>query len=92
MVVIVSYARNITDFAMSNFPDSTLISKALMMVYKTRTKPSDVLFYSNQGIHYMSKRFIEPVACCHEMRHSTSRKGLYVSITLVLRPKKTVLC
>lgn len=66
-VVLDLYARRVVGFAVSDSPDSVLTAKALQMAYQTRLKPSGVLFHSDQGMHYTSKKFAEAVASCHGM-------------------------
>lgn len=74
-VVLDLYARRVVGFAVSDSPDSKLTTKALQMAYHTRLKPSSVLFHSDQGTHYTSKKFAESVADCDGMTQSMSRKG-----------------
>ncbi|WP_413521027.1 IS3 family transposase [Psychrobacter glacincola] len=74
-VVLDLYARRIVGFAVSDSPDSVLTAKALQMAYQTRLKPSGVLFHSDQGTHYTSKKFAESVASCDGMTQSMSRRG-----------------
>ena len=45
------------------------------MAYQTRLKPSGVLFHSDQGMHYTSKKLSEAVASCHGMTQSMSCRG-----------------
>jgi putative transposase len=74
-VVLDLYARRVVGFAVSESPDSVLTAKALQMAYHTRLKPSGVLFHSDQGTHYTSKKFAESVASCEGMTQSMSRRG-----------------
>jgi len=74
-VVLDLFARRVVGFAVSDSPDSVLTAKALQMAYQTRLKPSGVLFHSDQGSHYTSKKFTESVAKCNGMKQSMSRKG-----------------
>ena len=74
-VVLDLFARRIVGFSVSDSPDSILTSSALQMAYQTRLKPSDVLFHSDQGTHYTSKKFAESVADCNGMIQSMSRRG-----------------
>ena len=74
-VVLDLYARCVVGFAVSDSPDSVLTSKALQMAYHTRLRPSGVLFHSDQGTHYTSKKFAQSVASCEGMTQSMSRKG-----------------
>ncbi|SLJ83435.1 transposase OrfAB subunit B [Psychrobacter sp. DAB_AL43B] len=74
-VVLDLYARRIVGFAVSDSPDSMLTTKALQMAYQTRLQPIGVLFHSDQGTHYTSKKFAESVASCEGMTQSMSRRG-----------------
>ena len=74
-VVLDLYARRVVGFAVSDSPDSMLTTKALQMAYQTRLKPNGVLFHSDQGTHYTSKKFAESVASCDGMMQSMSRRG-----------------
>ncbi|WP_201597845.1 DDE-type integrase/transposase/recombinase [Psychrobacter vallis] len=69
------YTRRVVGFAVSDSPDSVLTAKALQMAYQTRLKPSEVLFHSDQGMHYTSKTFAESVANRDGMTQSMSRKA-----------------
>lgn len=74
-VVLDLYARRVVGFSVSDSPDSVLTSKALQMAYHMRLRPSGVLFHSDQGTHYTSKKFAESVASCEDMTQSMSRRG-----------------
>lgn len=74
-VVIDIFPCNIVGFAMSDSPNSKLTVKALKMVYNVRLRPQNVLFHSNQGMHYTSRAYAEAVEKCKGMKHSMSRRG-----------------
>ena len=74
-VVLDLFARHVVGFSVSDSPNSTLTAKALQMAYQTRLKPSGVLFHSDQGTHYTSKKFADALASCKDMKQSMSRKG-----------------
>ena len=74
-IVLDLFARRIVGFSVSDSPDSIMTGKALKMAYQTRLKPSGVLFHSDQGTHYTSKKFAESVASCDGMTQSMSRRG-----------------
>ena len=74
-VVLDLYARRVVGFAVSDSPDSMLTTKALQMAYEMRLKPSNVLFHSDQGTHYTSKKFAESLASYNGMTQSMSRRG-----------------
>ena len=73
-VVLDLYARRIVGFAVSDSPDSMLTAKALQMAYHSRLKPTGMLFHSDQGTHYTSKKFAESVMNCEGMIQSMSRR------------------
>ena len=41
--------------------DSALTCKDLMMVYESRGKPTNVIFHSDQGSHYASRKFRQTI-------------------------------
>jgi putative transposase len=55
-VVIDLYARKPIGWAMSLSPDSVLTGQALSMAYEARGKPKGVMFHSDQGSHYSSRK------------------------------------
>ena len=73
-VVIDLFARKPIGWAMSFSPDSKLTSKALMMAYESRGKPSELLFHSDQGSHYTSRKFRQALWRC-QIKQSLSRRG-----------------
>ena len=73
-VVIDLFARKPVGFAMSLSPDSDLTSKALTMAWLTRGKPRGVMFHSDQGSHYTSRKFRQALWRC-QMKQSMSRAG-----------------
>ena len=56
-VVIDLFARKVIGWSMSLSPDSRLTGKALSMAYESRGKPKDVMFHSDQGSHYTSRKY-----------------------------------
>ena len=53
--------RKMVGWALSDSPDANLVIKALDMAYELRGKPVDVLFHSDQGCQYISRK-CPPVA------------------------------
>ena len=74
-IVLDLFARRIVGFSVSDSPNSILTGNALKMAYQTRLKPIGVLFHSDQGTHYTSKKFAESIDDCDGMTQSMSRKG-----------------
>ena len=74
-VVIDLFSRDIVGFAMSSSPDGRFTVEALQMAYTVRLSPQNVLFHSDQGMHYTSRAFSFAVAKCSGMIHSMSRRG-----------------
>lgn len=56
-VVIDLFARKPIGWAMSYSPDSNLTCQALTMAFECRGKPDKVMFHSDQGSHYTSRKF-----------------------------------
>lgn len=73
-VVLDLYKRRVIGWACSDSPDSELTAQALQMAYESRGRPNDVLFHSDQGCHYTSKRFRQQLAR-HKIKQSMSRRG-----------------
>jgi len=73
-VVMDLYARKIIGWAMSHSPDSNLTCKALKMAYEARQHPTGVMFHSDQGCHYTSKKFRRLLWKC-QIKQSMSRRG-----------------
>lgn len=73
-VVIDLFARKPVGWAMSLSPDSALTCKALRMAYESRGKPKGVMFHSDQGSHYTSRKFRQQL-WRYQIKQSMSRRG-----------------
>lgn len=73
-IVIDLFARKVIGWAMSNSPDSALTGKALIMAYESRGKPEGVMFHSDQGCHYTSKKYRQ-LLWRYRITQSMSRRG-----------------
>lgn len=73
-VVIDLFARKPIGWAMSYSPDSELTGKALSMAWELRGKPKDVMFHSDQGSHYTSRKYRQLLWRC-QIKQSMSRRG-----------------
>ncbi|EMQ2879019.1 IS3 family transposase, partial [Vibrio navarrensis] len=73
-VAIDLFARKVIGWAMSHSPDSALTGKALTMAYESRGRPSGVMFHSDQGCHYTSKKYRQ-LLWRYRMTQSMSRRG-----------------
>lgn len=73
-VVIDLFARKAIGWAMSLSPDSRLTGKALSMAYESRGKPQGVMFHSDQGTHYTSRRYRQ-LLWRFQIKQSLSRRG-----------------
>jgi len=73
-VVMDLYARKPVGWALSLSPDSKLTAKALEMAYESRKRPKKVMYHSDQGMHYTSKKFRQTI-WCFQMKQSMSRRG-----------------
>jgi putative transposase len=73
-VVMDLFARKSVGWAMSLSPDSQLTMKALTMAFERRGKPKDVMFHSDLGSHYTSRKFGQLV-WRYQLTQSMSRRG-----------------
>lgn len=73
-VVLDLYKRRVVGWACSDSPDSALTAKALQMAYESRGRPRGVMFHSDQGCHYTSKRFRQQL-WRYQIKQSMSRRG-----------------
>ena len=73
-VVIDLFARKPVGWAMSHSPDSELTAKALTMAYELRGRPGNVMFHSDQGSHYTSRKFRQRL-WRYQITQSMSRRG-----------------
>ena len=73
-VVLDLYKRRVVGWACSDSPDSELTVKALQMAYESRRQPKGVMFHSDQGCHYTSKRFRQQL-WRYQIKQSMSRRG-----------------
>lgn len=55
-------------------PDSQLTVKALKMAYESRGMPTDVMFHSDQGTHYTSRKYRQTL-WRYQIKQSLSRRG-----------------
>jgi len=73
-VVLDLFSRKPIGWAMSLSPDSELTSKALTMAFESRGKPKGVMFHSDQGCHYTSRKFRQRL-WRYQITQSMSRRG-----------------
>ncbi|TLU59453.1 IS3 family transposase [Thalassotalea litorea] len=73
-VVIDLFARKPVGWAMSHSPDSELTVKALTMAYELRGRPKNLMFHSDQGSHYTSRKFRQRI-WRFKIKQSMSRRG-----------------
>lgn len=78
-VVMDLFARKPVGWAMSFSPDSDLTCKALSHAFESRgkcatTKPQGLMFHSDQGSHYTSRKFRQLLWRC-QITQSMSRRG-----------------
>ena len=73
-VVLDLFARKPIGWAMSLSPDSVLTSQALNMAFESRGKPKGVMFHSDQGSHYTSRKFRQQL-WRYQIEQSMSRRG-----------------
>ncbi len=73
-VVLDLYARRVVGWAMSSSPDADLVVKALDHAWEQRGQPEKVMFHSDQGSQYASRKFRQRL-WRYRMTHSMSRRG-----------------
>lgn len=73
-VVLDLFARKPVGWAMSTSPDSALTVKALQMAWELRGRPTGVMFHSDQGSHYTSRKYRQALWHCR-IKQSMSRRG-----------------
>ncbi|AJR05483.1 ISVch4 transposase, OrfB [Photobacterium gaetbulicola Gung47] len=59
---------------MSLSPDSALTCKALSMAFESRRRPNGVMFHSDQGCHYTSRKYRQKL-WRFQITQSLSRRG-----------------
>ena len=73
-VVLDLYARRVVGWAMSASPDADLVVKALDHAWEQRGRPDNVMFHSDQGSQYASRKFRQRI-WRYRMQQSMSRRG-----------------
>jgi len=73
-VVMDLFSRKPVGWAMSFSPDTTLTGKALTMAFELRGKPRNLMFHSDQGCHYTSRKFRQKL-WRYQIEQSLSRRG-----------------
>lgn len=73
-IVMDLFARKPMGWAMSFSPDSQLTGNALAMAFESRGKPKDLMFHSDQGCHYTSRKFRQQL-WRYQIKQSMSRRG-----------------
>lgn len=73
-IVIDLFARRVIGWAFSLVNDANLVSKALRMATELRTCPPGLMFHSDQGCQYTSRKFQEALTR-HGILQSMSHRG-----------------
>lgn len=73
-VVLDLYRRCVVGWALSSKPNAELVVKALDMAYEQRGRPNNVMFHSDQGSQYSSRKFRQRL-WRYRMKQSMSRRG-----------------
>ncbi|WP_349343457.1 IS3 family transposase [Marinobacter sp. MMG032] len=68
------FARRVVGWAMSSSPDADLVVKALDHAWEQRGQPEKVMFHSDQGSQYASRKFRQRL-WRYRMTQSMSRRG-----------------
>lgn len=73
-IVLDLFSRKPIGWSMSLSPDSELTGKALSMAFETRGHPDNVMFHSDQGSHYTSRKYRQ-LLWRYQIKQSMSRRG-----------------
>jgi len=73
-IVLDLFACKPIGWALSYSPNSQLTSDALSMAFEARGRPDNVMFHSDQGMHYTSLKFRQ-ILWRFQIKQSTSRRG-----------------
>ena len=73
-IVMDLFVRKPVGWAMSFSPDSRLTGDALAMAFESRGKPKELMFHSDQGCHYTSRKFRQQL-WRYQIKQSMSRRG-----------------
>lgn len=68
------FTRRVVGWAFSTRPDADLVVRALDMAYEQRGRPQGVMFHSDQGSQYVSRKFRQRL-WRYRMEQSMSRRG-----------------
>lgn len=68
------FSRKPVGWAMSFSPDTALTGKALTMAFESRGRPKNLMFHSDQGCHYTSRKFRQ-LLWRYQIEQSLSRRG-----------------
>lgn len=89
-VVMDLFARKPIGWAFSNSPNSQLTAAALSMAFELRGRPKGVMFHSDQGCHYTSRKFRQYMAVSNQTKHEPPGKLLgYSPMECFFRSLKT---
>ncbi|WP_141709977.1 IS3 family transposase [Vibrio tasmaniensis] len=73
-VVLDLFSRRVVGWSLSDKPDTELVSKALGMAWEQRGCPKNVMFHSDQGCQYSSRKYRQRL-WRYRITQSMSRRG-----------------
>ncbi|MBV1913789.1 MAG: DDE-type integrase/transposase/recombinase, partial [Pseudomonadales bacterium] len=68
------FSRKPIGWAISLSPDNTFTCQALSMAFESRGRPKGLMFHSDQGSHYTSRKFTQQL-WRYQIEQSMSRLG-----------------
>ena len=68
------FSRKIIGWAMSYSPNTQLTAQALSLAFESRGRPKNVMFHSDQGCHYTSRKYRQ-LLWRYQIKQSMSRRG-----------------
>lgn len=73
-VVMDLFSRKIIGYSLSNSPNTDLTEAALTMAFELRGRPAQLMFHSDQGVHYTSEQYRQKLTD-YGIKQSMSRRG-----------------
>lgn len=73
-VVLDLFTRRVVGRSFSTSPDADLVVEALDMAFEQRGRPMDLMFHSDQGGQYVSRKFRQRL-WRYRIKQSMSRRG-----------------
>lgn len=83
-VILDLFSRKVIGWSLSLSPDTELTANALKMAFELRGQPKGVMFHSDQGCHYTSRKYRQ-LLWRLKIKQSMSRRGN--SLSFIFHPR-----